>query len=159
MGQAAHGACQRLNFSCVEGIFAAMVVESKPGTYALILLCASQARVQIGSLGTMQVERGYYVYVGSALGPGGLQARIAHHQKRSSKPHWHIDYLRAHTSLHSLWLSYDRRRHEHEWARALQKVKGATIPLPRFGASDCTCPSHLFFFKRCRTDKLPSAAH
>lgn len=117
-----------------------MVVESKPGTYALILFCASHTRIQIGHLGTIRLERGYYVYVGSALGPGGLRARIAHHQRRSPRPHWHIDYLRSHTRSHSLWLSYDRRRHEHEWARALQKVEGATIPLPRFGASDCTCP-------------------
>ena len=128
-----------------------MVIEPKPGTYALILSCASNARIQIGRLGTMQLQRGYYVYLGSALGPGGLRARIAHHQKLSTRPHWHIDYLRAHTRLHSVWLSYDGRRHEHEWARAMQKVKDATIPFPRFGASDCSCPSHLYFFKRCPT--------
>ena len=58
-----------------------MVIEPKPGTYALILSCASNARIQVGRLGTMQLQCGYYVYLGSALGPGGLRARIAHHQK------------------------------------------------------------------------------
>ena len=124
-----------------------MVIQPKPGTYALILSCTSNARIQIGHLGTMQLQRGYYVYMGSALGPGGLRTRIAHHQKPSPRPHWHIDYLRAHTRLHSVWLRYDGRRHEHEWARAMQKVKDATIPLPGFGASDCSCPSHLYFLK------------
>jgi len=124
-----------------------IIIEPKPGTYALILSCASNARIQIGRLGTMQLQRGYYVYLGSALGPGGLRARIAHHQELSTRPHWHIDYLRAHTRLHSVWLRYDGRRHEHEWAREMQKVKGAMIPLLRFGASDCSCPSHLYFFK------------
>ncbi len=124
-----------------------MVIESKPGTYALILFCASNARIQIGRLGIMQLQRGYYVYLGSALGPGGLRARIAHHQKLSTRPHWHIDYLRAHTRLHSVWLNYDGRRREHEWARATQKLNGATIPLPGFGASDCSCLSHVYFFK------------
>jgi Uri superfamily endonuclease len=126
-----------------------MVIEPKPGTYALVLSCASDARIQIGRLGTMHLQRGYYVYLGSALGPGGLRSRIAHHQKLSTRPHWHIDYLRAHTRFSRVWLSHDGSRGEHEWARAMQKVKGATIPFPRFGASDCTCASHLYFFKRC----------
>ena len=126
-----------------------MVIEPKPGTYALILSCATSTRIQIGRLGTVQLQRGYYVYLGSALGPGGLRARIAHHQELSTRPHWHIDYLRPHTRLHSVWLSYGGTRDEHEWARAMQKVKGAMIPLRGFGASDCSCPSHLYFFKRC----------
>jgi Uri superfamily endonuclease len=129
-----------------------MVVEPKRGTYALILSCASHTRIQIGRLGTMQLQRGYYVYLGSALGPGGLRARIAHHQKPSTRSHWHIDYLRVHARLRSVWLNYDGRRHEHEWARAMQKVNGASIPLPGFGASDCDCPSHLYFFKHCLTE-------
>jgi len=126
-----------------------IIIEPKPGTYALILSCASNARIQVGRLGTMQVRRGYYVYLGSALGPGGLRARIAHHQKLAARPHWHIDHLRAHTRLHSVWLSYGGIRHEHEWARAMLKVKDASIPVPGYGASDCSCPSHLYFFKRC----------
>jgi Uri superfamily endonuclease len=105
-----------------------MVIEAKPGTYALILSCASDARIQVGRLGTMQLQRGYYVYLGSALGPGGLRARIAHHQKLSTRPHWHIDYLRAHTRLHSVWFNYDGMRHEHEWALAMQKVKDTGFP-------------------------------
>jgi Uri superfamily endonuclease len=54
-----------------------MVIEPKPGTYVLILSCASNAHIQIGCLGIMQLQRGYYVYVGSSLGPRGLRARIA----------------------------------------------------------------------------------
>ena len=126
-----------------------MVIDPKPATYALILSCASNARIQVGRLGTMQLQCGYYVYLGSALGPGGLRARIAHHQKLPLRPHWHIDYLRAHTRLHSVWLLYDGRRREHEWARGMQRVRGATIPLPEFGTSDCPCQSHLYFFNRC----------
>jgi Uri superfamily endonuclease len=128
-----------------------MVIEPKPGTYTLILSCANNARIQVGRLGTMQLQRGYYVYLGSALGPGGLRARIAHHQKLSTQPHWHIDHLRAHTRLRSVWLRYDGRRREHEWARAILKVKDATIPVPGYGASDCSCPSHVYFFKCCPT--------
>jgi Uri superfamily endonuclease len=125
-----------------------MVIEPKAGTYALILSCASNARIQIGRLGTMQLRGGYYVYLGSALGPGGLRARIARHQKLSTRPHWHIDYLRGHTRLRSVWFSGDGRRHEHEWARVVRALRGARIPCSAFGASACDCRSHLYFFKR-----------
>ena len=126
-----------------------MLIDPQPGTYALILYSNSTARIRIGRLGVMQLQRGYYVYVGSALGAGGLRARIAHHQGISKRPHWHIDYLRAHARLHSVWVNYDGKRHEHEWARSITRLGDATFPLPGFGSSDCTCPSHLHFFKRC----------
>ena len=126
-----------------------MGLEAKPGTYALILSCSANHRIHIGRLGTMRLEPGFYVYVGSALGPGGLRARIAHHQKPSLRPHWHIDYLRAHTRLHGIWFAHDARRREHQWAGVMQTVSGVRIPLLGFGASDCDCRSHLFFFKRC----------
>jgi Uri superfamily endonuclease len=103
----------------------------------------------LGRLGTMQLQPGYYVYRGSALGPGGLRARIAYHRKPSPWPHWHIDYLRAHTQIHYIWFSYGARRREHQWARLIQTIGGAKIPLLGFGASDCDCRSHLYFFQRC----------
>jgi Uri superfamily endonuclease len=126
-----------------------MVIEPKAGTYALILSCAGNERIQIGRLGAMQLQRGYYIYVGSALGPGGLRGRIAHHQKPSTRPHWHIDYLRPHSRFHGLWLSYGAQRREHQWARVVEAMSDAKIPLLGFGASDCDCRSHLYFFKRC----------
>ena len=128
-----------------------MVIEPRRGTYTLILSCERNARIQIGRLGKMQLQPGYYVYVGSALGAAGLRARIAHHQKLTSRPHWHIDYLRPHTRLHSVWLNYDGKRHEHKWAHAIHNVKDAMVPLPGFGTSDCSCPSHLYFFKHSPT--------
>ena len=66
----------------------------------------------------MRLQPGYYVYLGSALGPGGLRARITHHQKLSPRPHWHIDYLRAYTQIHCIWFCNDARRREHQWTRA-----------------------------------------
>jgi hypothetical protein len=32
---------------------------------------------------------------------------------------------------------------EHQWADALEQLTGASIPLARFGASDCGCRAHL----------------
>ncbi|MGA2988324.1 MAG: DUF123 domain-containing protein [Terriglobia bacterium] len=74
-----------------------MVLEPKPGTYALILSCSTDFVIHIDRLGTMRLRHGYYLYLGSALGLGGLRTRIADRQKPSLRPHWHFDYLRAHT--------------------------------------------------------------
>jgi Uri superfamily endonuclease len=118
------------------------------GTYALILFCSKAELIQIGKLGPLELWRGFYVYVGSALGPGGVRARVAHHQKVSQRPHWHIDYLRPNTRLDRVWFSHDPVRREHQWACLIQSLRGASVPIVGFGSSDCRCATHLFFFKR-----------
>jgi len=123
-------------------------MKPKSGTYALILFCPKGKLVQIGKLGRLQLRRGFYVYVGSALGPGGVRARIAHHRALSPRPHWHIDYLRPHTRLDRIWYSHRRVCREHRWARIISGMRGATIPIAGFGSSDCKCKAHLFFFTR-----------
>ncbi len=112
---------------------------SHVGTYALILSPMTQYALQIGRLGPLLLCAGFYVYVGSAFGPGGLQARLAHHGAVAARPHWHIDYVRAVAPLREIWYTYDPVQREHHWAAAMQSRHGVTIPLARFGASDCTC--------------------
>ena len=120
-------------------------MEPFPGTYAVVLTPNQCRPVKIGKLGLLQVREGYYIYVGSALGPGGLKARIAHHKKISDRPRWHIDYLRTVTHLIELWYSFDSIRREHLWADIIANANGVTAPFPGFGSSDCTCKSHLYF--------------
>lgn len=117
------------------------------GTYILLLGCRQNGLVQIGRRGALQVKPGCYVYVGSAFGPGGLRARIAHHLRLTDRPHWHLDYLRRVTLPQAVWYSIAEQRLEHLWARLLAGSRGAGAPLPGFGASDCRCPAHLFFFR------------
>jgi len=113
------------------------------GTYMIILRCRKTARIRIGAAGMMAVRPGYYIYVGSALGPGGLRARVARHRRRAKKRHWHIDYLRRHTAFIDARHLADGRNHEHEWAAAL--AERYEIAHPGFGASDCRCAGHLFY--------------
>lgn len=89
---------------------------------------------------------GFYVYVGSAFGPGGVKARVSHHLTITPRPRWHIDFLRASSAVDEVWITYDPNRREHQWADVLQRTSGATIPLAGFGSSDCDCKSHLFYF-------------
>jgi Uri superfamily endonuclease len=124
------------------------LIKAEAGIYALVLSSTTTASIRIGKLGDMRLQQGFYVYVGSAHGPGGLSARLAHHLQPFSRPHWHIDYLRAHTKPEEVWYCSGLRSWEHEWARHLGMLRGALIPLVRFGASDCACDSHLYFLER-----------
>ena len=121
-------------------------MNAHPGSYALILRADRRQTVQVGRLGQLVVEPGCYVYVGSALGPGGVRARIGHYARLATRPHWHIDYLRRAATLRYVWYAYEAVRREHAWADIFAHMPGASIPLPRFGASDCVCPAHLYFF-------------
>jgi len=121
-------------------------MQNLSGTYALILASSSDRLLEIGKLGQFLIRPGYYIYAGSAFGPGGLKARIAHHVRISRRPHWHIDYLRSVLPLNEVWYSYDSEQHEHRWAEAFRRLKGATLPIAGFGASDCSCKTHLLLF-------------
>ena len=92
-------------------------IGSGPGTYVLILFAARAKSLTIGSLGKYKFPRGYYGYIGSAFGPGGLRARLTHHLKASSKPLWHIDYLRRQAEMIEIWFSSAPVKQEHAWAR------------------------------------------
>ena len=121
---------------------------SQPGTYTLVLACQATGPVPIGRLGTLSLQPGFYVYVGSAFGPGGLAARLQHHQQIPSRPHWHIDYLRAACDLVEVWFTTEAARREHSWAKAVARMPGVGVPVPGFGSSDCRCAAHLFCFAR-----------
>jgi Uri superfamily endonuclease len=116
-----------------------------PGTYRLVLRIAKHCTIRAGRLGALALDPGIYVYAGSAFGPGGLRARIAHHRRRARSPHWHIDYLRRHTRLIGIWY-IEGQRMEHEWAARLAAMPGAMLAAPGFGSSDCACATHLRSF-------------
>jgi Uri superfamily endonuclease len=120
--------------------------QREPGTYALLLRASRRRRLRIGRLGDLEIRPGFYVYVGSAFGPGGVRARVRHHRARSRRPHWHVDHLRRVARPCAVWYSHDRVRREHGWAALLARSRGASVPLAGFGASDCACGSHLIFF-------------
>lgn len=119
-------------------------MNAKPGTYVLVLRSHTSASVEVGRRGALEIKPGYYLYVGSAFGPGGVRSRVARHCRESKAKHWHIDYLRAFVSPVAIWHSHAKHHLEHNWAQALNGMK-ETTPVPGFGCTDCSCDSHLFF--------------
>jgi Uri superfamily endonuclease len=122
-------------------------MHSLPGTYTLILTSEICKSVEIGKLGTLLIEPGFYAYVGSAFGPGGLKARLKHHIRHPARPHWHIDYLSPFLKIKEIWHTNDRIRREHHWAEIHSRTRGALLPQPGFGASDCRCRAHFFYYR------------
>ena len=112
----------------------------------------TESRIPIGRKGVLKARPGFYLYVGSAHGPGGLKARVGHHLGAASRPRWHVDHLRRILPVEAVWFAADPRRLEHAWARVLDEMEETSSPMRGFGSSDCRCTSHLFF-----TESRPSA--
>ena len=138
----------RITFHCIGLRYVFMKDNiSVYGTYVLLLECNDSYELSIGKLGKMLTEPGCYLYVGSAFGPGGIKARVRHHQRLAPRPHWHIDYLHTVAGLVDTWCVHGLRR-EHDWAQSLMQNEAAAVSLKGFGSSDCHCVAHLFYFKR-----------
>jgi len=118
------------------------------GTYLVLARLAKATTIQVGRLAKGTFPAGWYLYVGSAMGPGGVRARLARHGRQEKRLHWHIDYLLAHCVPAASWYVASTERLECAWARALVQLDAAHIPMPGFGSSDCHCASHLFYFSR-----------
>jgi Uri superfamily endonuclease len=124
------------------------------GSYALHLsLAVSLAALQVGRLGSFHFPAGDYYYLGSARGPGGLRARLAHHARLAKIPHWHLDFLRQQACLLGAWVAPVRGPLECAWSQALLDTPGASLPAAGFGSSDCRfgCSAHLV---RCSPDQI-----
>ncbi len=125
-----------------------MQPDNRPGTYALVFNCNRPVRLPVGRLGLVDLPTGYWIYVGSAFGPGGLRSRLIHHLTPSPRPHWHLDHIKKALEPISIWATTDAVKREHAWACLLAGQKGAKRPIVGFGATDCRCRAHLIHRSR-----------
>ena len=114
-----------------------------PGTYVLLLCLDRDCEIAVGALGRLFFRRGFYLYVGSAL--GGLRRRLARHVGMHKRLHWHIDYLLGFATVGEIWYREGTERRECGWAQALSGLPGVEPFGAAFGASDCSCATHLFY--------------
>jgi sugar fermentation stimulation protein A len=113
------------------------------GSYLLVLEVAQSRRIDVGGLGKITFPKGYYVYAGSAR--VNLTKRVERHLRRRKQFHWHIDFLRDRADSCTALPVRSSEDLEHDLAAAMGQV--ADWSIPRFGCSDCRCPTHLFGFK------------
>ncbi len=107
-------------------------------TYILKISLAKTRKIQIGKLGTFSFGNGVYWYVGSAK--KNLKQRVARHQRKKKKLHWHIDYLLEHARITDIWYTDIG-----EETLATMFARGLQIPVTGFGSSDKKTKAHLFY--------------
>ena len=115
------------------------------GIYCLTIKLSKKHKIKIGRLGTFCFQRGYYVYAGSAQ--NSLEARIERHLRQGKKMHWHIDCLLHYGRVISVHTYAGEKEMECVLNQKIGQIKNASIPVNGFGSSDCTCVSHLCFFR------------
>ncbi|MFX1388195.1 MAG: DUF123 domain-containing protein [Promethearchaeota archaeon] len=128
------------------------------GSYILVVFIQKNFDLIIGALGKIEFKKGYYIYIGSAMGNSGsttLINRVRRHisPSESKKVHWHIDYLlnNKYTSIWCLYLIPSIQDLECLIANELLNLSDGHID--KFGSSDCLCKSHLLYFKDFKSIK------
>ncbi len=122
------------------------------GSYILLIYIPNETRIKIGSLGMLPFPKGYYLYVGSAMGSNSstsLENRVKRHISEANykKLFWHIDYFLASeiSKIIKIYLILSLIRLECVLAGEILSVCDNYIK--DFGSSDCFCSSHLMYFK------------
>ncbi len=130
-----------------------MADKSCKGTYVLIMELDRNRIIKVGKLGTFKFPRGFYTYVGSAFGPGGLKARVGRHLRKDKKKKWHIDYFLRFARIVEVLAT--PKKCEKELAGKL--LKHGKCVVKRFGSTDDKInETHLIFFSKNNFQKLHS---
>ena len=132
------------------------------GAYVLHLRVKESVTLDAGAIGAITLPAGHYVYVGSAR--KSIEVRVARHRRlaetKAGKLHWHIDYLLTHPGIELIGQDAFTGYMECDIAKRIESLQSASIPVPRFGASDCRsgCGAHLFRVGRSENYKISPAA-
>lgn len=111
-----------------------------PGAYVLLIALERAVTMRLSGRPEVALAPGYYLYCGSARGPGGLRARVGRHFRRDKTVRWHVDRLTGEAGrLVGAWTVPGG-----DECRLVAALSGLPVPAPGFGSSDCpTCASHL----------------
>ena len=112
------------------------------GCYCLIMKIEEKREIKIAKkLGKIRFEKGFYVYVGSAM--NSLEARLKRHLSNEKKMHWHIDYLLKKAEIVDIIYNKNKKVE----CELSQYLSSKTTGIKDFGCSDCECESHLYYFE------------
>ena len=124
------------------------------GAYVLVLRLVNDTDICIGKVGELHFKKGFYAYVGSALGTGGFKRVTRHFNVASGRNRtrkWHIDYLLPHSKVICAVLLQTDEALECTVAGTLGRF---SEEIPGFGCTDCACSTHLFFSETDLEDSI-----
>ncbi len=117
-------------------------IPDRKGVYILILEVSEECNIHIGKTKIFKIDKGIYIYVGSAL--HSLRRRLKRYLKfrELKKLHWHIDYLLTQCSISNISIIYATLekyklsiRPETLLSNLINSLKN-TIPIKGFGCTD-----------------------
>ena len=121
---------------------------AEAGAYALVLDVADTLTLIRPRRGSDTLGTGWYIYAGSARGPGGIRARVARHMRQDKAVHWHIDQVTTRKGTR-VWAVPLRGRTECDLVSDLTASDRFVATHPGFGSSDCRrCIAHLLMWRR-----------
>ena len=125
------------------------------GAYVLVLRLEEPIRIEFPRVASDRLMPGWYAYVGSARGSGGLRARIRRHFRSDKTAHWHIDRLTVQAVELAALAVADGD--ECDLADKLLESLRFEVAAAGFGSTDCRrCKSHLLaMLEPRRPDKAP----
>lgn len=124
----------------------AIAISDRKGAYALLLRLDAPAEFKLRTAEAASLTPGWFVYCGSAKGPGGLRARLRRHFRQDKALHWHIDRLTAAAARIAAVPVQDGD--ECALVAALLESRRFEITAAGFGSSDCRqCDSHLLRYR------------
>jgi len=116
------------------------------GIYCLVFRHPACTAV-VGALGTLEFPAGFHIYIGSALGSGGLK-RLERHcrltSERNKRPKWHVDHILTDLRFELQYAVYASTEERLE-CQLVDALGGEGVR--NFGCSDCACTSH-FLYRR-----------
>jgi Uri superfamily endonuclease len=123
------------------------------GAYILITRLREDSKIRIGKLGELEFQKGYYCYVGSALGKSmNIENRTKWHERLAREKEgnlkWHIDYFLTNPNVSLDGIIVFENGDECKISNILKKDVAETIR--NFGSSDCKCNGHLHRFENMR---------
>ena len=110
-----------------------------PGYYILVLEVPKRLVVNTKANRRFILDPGFYIYIGSARGSGGLIARVNRHFRRNKKLFWHIDYLTTRRSVRivAVYTLVDMVDPQRDYESLLSvKLSRLLEPVEGFGTSD-----------------------
>ncbi|MGQ4892793.1 MAG: GIY-YIG nuclease family protein [Candidatus Njordarchaeia archaeon] len=129
---------------------------SRKGKYILLMEVSSNVSFNFSRRKKrVYLERGLYLYVGSAMGPGGLERRLMRHRRKEKKLKWHIDYLTAQKNV-SVFGAFILESSIPEWliVEKLLEHGAFSVAIDGFGATDSKAGSHLLKYNGKSRDGL-----
>ena len=115
-------------------------VSNERGSYLLLIRLPTALFVDRPA--PLRLDAGWYIYAGSARGPGGVRARVKRHFDTNKSVRWHVDQLTNAADRVFAAAFFDLG--ECDLVRGLTAQEGLSFPHPGFGSSDCkSCEAHL----------------